>query len=542
MYHKLKRNFTYKTAIFSAFLFLSLSAFSSAPAIAFANNSKQAGSSSDDLQNTTAAKEPAAVTDTAAGIVQVVLSCVDDSGNVCYLHQGTGFLIGSREEVQYIITDRSTITPDSSELEQIRKWKGLDSNAKLTGQIQFLLAPDIAITASVVSQGSDLPYALLTPAASLTNSECLKLGSLAAVSRKDAAYLYGYNMEMSLLGLTQVSGSTPVLHSGTITSVDIDPVSVSCDIEGESGCAGAPLLDKNGHVLGMFYYTNDNLEILPADTIRTILETLNITYRSTDPSSDYNVADDTIRQELSDLLKECQQDVTEHGTEYSDKTLHNYKTAISNAMSVMDSPESTRDNYQESMDALTDSREKLKPRNFTIRIVQLIFLGVLLLIVFLNLRQLKKSKQLLYILHPGQDNSNVTVPAFPLSDNLSVSSGNPLSDSPLSKDSTGQSVHKKASASLYRTDNGKIISLNRQELRLGKAAEQVDYCITDNPAISRYHAAIVYKKNCYYIVDNHSTNHTKINGSVIPPELPVTLKHGDLISLADVDFQFHNIE
>lgn len=526
MYHKIKRTFTYKAAVFLAillFLFLSVSFLT--PAIVFANNSGDTSSSSTALQNTSSAlsaEKPQDVAEAEAGIVQVVLSCVDDSGNIYYLHQGTGFLIGSKEETQYIITDRFTITPDKSELEQIRKWSGLGSDARLTPQIQFLLAPDITITASVISQGSDLPYALLTPAAPLNNSECLKLGSIASASRKDTAYLYGYNLEMSLLGLTEVSSGTPVLRTGTITSAETDPAAISCDMEGESGCAGAPLLDEQGHVLGMFYHTKDNLEILPADTIRTILETLNISYRSTDPASDYNVADDTIKKELSDLLKECQQDVTAHEAEYSAKTLKNYKAAISSAMSVMESTDSTRDNYQESIDALTAAREKLKPRNFTIRILQLILLGILLFIAFLNIRQLKKSNKLLYSLHPEQSNHDAA---------------------PLSPDSRTLSQDKQSEnrqSSLCRMDTGESIPLSRQALRLGKASEQVDYCITDNPAVSRYHAAIVYKEKRYYIVDNHSTNHTKVNGSVIPPNFPVALENGDLISLADVKFQFHS--
>lgn len=530
MHHKRKRHPLYKPFPLPAILLsLTLTACFSFCTAVFAGEPKHAGSSTDTLQNeisAASAKFPPAVTDTEPGIVQVVLSCVDDNGNTCYLRQGTGFLIGSKDETQYIITDRTTITPDRSELDQIRKWNGLDSSAKLTPQIQFLMAPDIAITASVISQGSDLPYALLTPAAPLSNSEYLKLGSIASVSRKDTAYLYGYNLEMSLLGLTEVSGSTPALRAGTITSVQTDPATVSCDMEGESGCAGAPLLDAQGHVLGMFYYTKDNLEILPADTIRTILETLNISYRSTDPASDYNVADDRIQKELSDLLRECQQDVTKHGSEYSEKTLSNYKAAISNAMTVIASQESTRDNYQESMDALTTAREKLKPANFTIRMVQFLFLGILLLLVFFNIRQLQKSRKLMYTLHPELSSPDTASPNSLPADNLPVSPDSRFPDT--------------ISPSLRRMDTGEIIPLGKQPLRLGKSAQQADYCITDNPAISRLHASIIHKENRYYIIDNRSTNHTKVNGSVIPPEYPVPLKNNDLISLADMDFQFHN--
>lgn len=455
-----------------------------------------------------AAKPPQAVTDTSTGIIQLVLSCADDAGNTHYLHQGTGFLVGSTEENQYIITNSQTITPDKAELNQIRKWNGLGPEAKLTPQIQILLAPDISINATVVSQGSDLPYALLTPSSPINGGECLKLSSVASASKKQAAYLYGYDFDMSLMGLTEVSASAPVLHTGSITFAETDPAAISTDIEAESGCAGAPLLDKNGYVLGMFYHTQDNLEVLPADTIKVILKTLNINYRTTDPNSDYNVADDTIQKELSTLLSKCQQDVTKNSSKYSAKTLSNYKTAISNAMNVIASPQSTRDNYQESIDALTKAREKLRPKNFTKRIVQLALLAVLLVLGFLNLTQLRKSKNFLTLLHPKTDSE---------------------------KDNSV----KTAPAALVRMDTRLTIPLNKRDLRIGKDDAQVDYCITDNPAISRYHAAILYKDNRYYIIDNHSTNHTCVNHSVIQPNCPVALKDGDFISLADIPFQLH---
>lgn len=450
---------------------------------------------------------PQSVADTADGIVRIILSCADDNGNTYYIHQGTGFLTGSNSDTQYIITDSQTITASESELKQIRKWNGLGPDIKLTPQIQFLLYPDIVISATAVSTGTDFPYALLTPSAPMNSLEGLTFRSIFDISRKQSVYLYGYDQELSILGNTQVPDASLTARSGKTTAVEKNPPVISCNIDAAGGNAGSPLLDENGCVLGMFYQRQGTLEVLPADTIIELLEALNITYKTNDSTNRYNVADDNIKQALSDLLAECQEDVTAHASEYSNKTLANYKAAINAAMQIMASPDSTKDNYQESIDALKTARKKLKPHNFTQRIIQLVLLAVLLLSALLHLRQLKKFKGFLATLHPEAEIEPV-----------------PSSEKP--------------SAALIRIDTNEVMWLEKKELRIGSDPKKVDYCIKDNPAISRYHAAIVYKDSRFYIIDNHSTNRTFVNHSSIEPYSAVVLQDEDSVSLANTSFQF----
>lgn len=450
---------------------------------------------------------PQPVADAGNGIVRVILCCADDNGNTYYIHQGTGFLAGTNSESQYIITDNQTITASESELKQIRKWNGLSPDIKLTPQIQFLLYPDIVISANTVSTGTDFPYALLTPSAPMNSLESLKFSSISNISKKQTAYLYGYDQELSILGQTQIPDVSLAARTGAITAVEADPAAISCNIDAAGGNAGSPLLDENGCVLGMFYQNQDTLEVLPADTIRELLKALNITYKTNDPTGSYNVADAEIKQELSDLLAECQKDVTLHASEYSNKTLANYKAAINTAMEIIASPDSTKDNYQECIDALKTARKKLKPHNFTQRIIQLVLLAVLLATALLHLRQLKKFKRFLATLHPEAE----------------------IEPEPSSE---------KPAAALIRTDTNEVMWLEKKELRIGSDSKKVDYCIKDNPAISRYHAAIVYKDSQFYIIDNNSTNRTFVNHSPVEPHSAVVLQDEDSISLANVSFQF----
>lgn len=454
-----------------------------------------------------AEETPKAVTNAGESVVRIILSCTDSKGNIYYIHQGTGFAAGSNEDICYILTARETVTASEDALSQIRRWGGLSSEDALTTQISILLEPDILIPATVSSTGTDHPYALLTPSQKLSHVSALRFHTHEDISRTQPAWLYGYNTDMSLLGQTSLPKASPALLSGSITELSSAPLSISCDINGESGCAGAPLLDENGWVLGMFYSNNDVLEILPADTILELLTALNISHETNSPNADYNVADDALKEELQNLVSDCKQNVTKNGTGYSDKTLSAYMAAIESATGVLENSASTKADYENCIKALQTAEKKLKPANFTLRIIQLILLVVLLLLGFVNIRQYLKSRSYDRTLHPAELPSR-------------------------------KAEANSLSGALIRRNTGEVIRLEKKDFRMGTDKDKVDYTIPDNPAISRYHAAIIQKDGGYYIMDNHSTNHTSVNHTLLAPQTPCRLADKDFILLANEPFVF----
>lgn len=92
---------------------------------------------------------------------------------------------------------------------------------------------------------------------------------------------------------------------------------------------------------------------------------------------------------------------------------------------------------------------------------------------------------------------------------------------------------------LLRSRNGEKISLNRPVFRIGKERSFVDYLISDNTAVSRSHANFIRKDGACFVVDTNSTNHTYINGSMIPSNVETALHDGDKVCLANEEFQFH---
>lgn len=96
-------------------------------------------------------------------------------------------------------------------------------------------------------------------------------------------------------------------------------------------------------------------------------------------------------------------------------------------------------------------------------------------------------------------------------------------------------------AKLTRRSNGEVILINKETFVIGKERARVNGCITGNKAVSRVHATIMLKSDGFYIVDNDSTNKTYINGSVIYPMNETKINSGDIIKLANEEFDFFTL-
>lgn len=454
---------------------------------------------------------PQPVTDAASSIIHIVVSCVDDKGTTYYLRQGTGFLVGTSSDNQYIITDNQVITPTAAELDQIRKWNGLGTDVTLSTQIHFLFDPDISIAATVVASGTDTHYAILSPTSPINNRKPLPLYDCSKLKRKQASYIIGFNDTLSILGATTLQKTPSSILSGHITAIQREPLQITTDLLPNTVCSGSPLLEKHGYVVGMMYLNGENLAILPVDTIKSLLETLGINYENTDPNKDYNMVDKETKEELKTLLMECQNDVTAHGNQYTKSSLTSYKEAINSAMKVIEAENSTKDDYENSIDALNTTKKALKKKGYVFHIVELILLAIMIPFAFLNIRQYLKSRKFQQTMHRNRG--------------ISLNS----------------SKHSSLVAALIRLDTEEVIWLNRREMRIGKNPNEVDYCIENNSAVSRYHAAIVQNDGHYFLIDNHSTNRTCINSKYLEPQTPTELHDEDSIHIANVPFQFRYI-
>lgn len=101
----------------------------------------------------------------------------------------------------------------------------------------------------------------------------------------------------------------------------------------------------------------------------------------------------------------------------------------------------------------------------------------------------------------------------------------------------GDAMAAPACARLIRRKNNETIPINKPFFKLGKERSFVDYYV-DSGYISRSHANIINRDGTYYVVDNNSRNHTYVNDQLLQSNMEVKLQSGDIVRLADEEFEF----
>lgn len=81
------------------------------------------------------------------------------------------------------------------------------------------------------------------------------------------------------------------------------------------------------------------------------------------------------------------------------------------------------------------------------------------------------------------------------------------------------------------------IEVNKDEFVIGKKQELVDGVVSFNKMISRSHCKINRRGSQYTVTDLQSANGTFVNKVRLQPNLPCQIKNGDVIRMADSDFQ-----
>ncbi len=82
-----------------------------------------------------------------------------------------------------------------------------------------------------------------------------------------------------------------------------------------------------------------------------------------------------------------------------------------------------------------------------------------------------------------------------------------------------------------------IIRIDRVPFSVGKRQEEVDGVI-DSPVVSRIHARLDQQEGQFFLTDCHSTNGTRINGTMLAPGVRCPLQEGDEVTFADRRYVF----
>ncbi len=73
---------------------------------------------------------------------------------------------------------------------------------------------------------------------------------------------------------------------------------------------------------------------------------------------------------------------------------------------------------------------------------------------------------------------------------------------------------------------------------IGRRQGPYQQLFVDNMFVSGIHAQLIYKPdNGWCIIDKHSSNGTKLNQRDLMPDVPMTIKSGDIVTLANINLQ-----
>jgi len=158
-----------------------------------------------------------------------------------------------------------------------------------------------------------------------------------------------------------------------------------------------------------------------------------------------------------------------------------------------------------------------------------IVLGLVIIILFIRLIKLLIWRKKHYNGRPAAIKGNKTTGT----DNKEILEANASSVKPNRVDRT-----MRPRAVLIQTKINRQVTLVKPELTIGQKAELVDFAVEGNKRVSREHARIFWDRASGYIIEDlGSSNGTFVDGKRVPAT-GTLLRSGDLIRLADEEFEF----
>lgn len=90
---------------------------------------------------------------------------------------------------------------------------------------------------------------------------------------------------------------------------------------------------------------------------------------------------------------------------------------------------------------------------------------------------------------------------------------------------------------LWGITNGQNLQIDMEECILGKSPEYAHKVIAGSSSVSRKHCRIFWLNGQFYIEDMGSLNHTYVNGSMVKNGEYIPLQQGDVIQIADLEYE-----
>ena len=515
--------------------------------------------------------------DPSNGILQVMLAYVDDEGVRSYYTAGTCFLINE----EYVITNKhifdldTDMDPDPDVVYTIRELvmdgEGLDELADNDPHLKLYVFANrdtnVEATVHENAQSDVLDFAALHLSEKIYGREPLVLGDSDSIAQRDNVYAYGFPADSisnkNFNTKDDVSISSGIVSKVTVTgSVDIIEHTSQLD----EGNSGGPLVNDAGEVVGINEFIVDQKNYsIQINVIKEILDTWGIPYTGGTGGSTGGGTEPT-ELTVEDLQSKIDTAKALSLDGYTEESVKAFQDAIAEAESVAaGSPDSAA--IQSAIDAISAAQSGLVkeetepvaeeetaegPNWFLIggiiAIVVIVIVVVIIIIVVVNGNKKKKAKQAppvqQKVTPPVQQIQPNTPPVSPVQPGgyTTMPQDDGAGETTLLDSGAGETTllgGGMGGAYLIRKKNGEKIPITSQNFAIGKERRRVNYCISDNTSVSRYHVVIMKKGSDYYAADQKSSNFTFVNGVQLSPYQETLLTDRSTLKLSDEEFEFH---
>lgn len=495
------------------------------------------------------------------GIAQIKLVYIDSSGQEHLLKTGCGFFFGDAQTGTYCLTNNRIVTLTEEEKLSYIEQFAIESG-EIPTTIKIVLKRDITVTATIENGSQSMDFVILKPDDSLKGTVNLRLS--------EATNTFQTNQEVYSLGFQDITDTnleaikTEGVVEDWITNNDIHYYKHTIPVTGNN--IGAPLLNKQGEVIGINITginETGNYAVQISEVIE-VLQTLGITYNS------------ELEIDTSGLLEAIQQYETLKQEDYTSESWDACSAVYEQAMDLLTQiEEGYTDNYTEQNMLSTEqdlyaAMKQLEPLKLTVKkvliiaaIIFCVLIGVIsALIVILIKKRIAYSKKLSEEqqkkmtaeellkatgrITPGEL-QNTDTAYFPENRSLSQvqeerrRQTSIVETTVLSEELDPHILcgnQKNGNPVLIRKRTGEKILIEKNSFVIGKSREQTDYCIANNPNISRIHICIKKNEDGYYIQDLKTTNGTYVDGQKVNWDRDIKLVNGCVIRLADEEFEF----
>ena len=481
----------------------------------------------EDEENDKESHELSSIEDARKGVVQVNCVYKDDLGKTYIIQGGTGFLIGSSEDTEYVITNNHIINPEKKVRDTAFKAIGVDNNKewdKINLAAQVVVEGDVVLDAAVVKASPKRDFVVLKLEQPMYTRSPLTL--LLAESKTggrpynvaDKVFTLGYPTGITYENPEYYSNDKVSMTSGTIaniTSVD-DTMVIQHDAGIDESNCGGPLINEDGLVIGLNELGDEG-------------------------SANYSLESVEIAAILDGL-----------GIKYSKMSAEEYID--------LKTPKEPEIDYRANVSDITPLEHRSGVNIKRVIIIVLICIAAALLIaiiVLVVIRLVKKIKEKKLKDQKIEEENNrnrfegadikrsAKQNTAALDDAENESSFSKGTETTLLYSATGDKETTLLSDSynvylgtLIRRKNGENIIINKDCFSIGKDSLNIDFRIADNSAVSRRHATIRKSGKQVVIEDNNSTNGTFVRGERLIKGQTKTLINGDVIKIADEEFDY----